>query len=240
MSSDDPPNNYFNGIGYNPLFYVKDTTSSGLTKTNADIYYLSKIISDTSTATLTTFTQDITATNKITAGSIMSANYNTPNTIGSTVFCSATTAGTIIIGVSLTSGSVIIGNNNTTSTTNILNRINFTGTTSYSFGAYTNTNLGYVSKTTGTPIATPIFSSATPTVMATSPVIPIGVWRVDYAVQNTVGSAGAGTITSAQSYVATLAASTTQLLLMGYLICSYISEVYSNNYVQVIASSFTI
>ena len=37
MSTDDPPNNYFNGIGYNPLFYIKDTV--GITIAAGDTYY---------------------------------------------------------------------------------------------------------------------------------------------------------------------------------------------------------
>ena len=57
MSSDDPPNNSFNGIGYNPLFYRKDTV--GITKAAKDTYYLSKQNSDTSTAPLTTFNNEI-------------------------------------------------------------------------------------------------------------------------------------------------------------------------------------
>ena len=43
MSTDNPPNNYFNGIGYNPLFYVKDT-GTGLTQAQIDLLYLSKKI----------------------------------------------------------------------------------------------------------------------------------------------------------------------------------------------------
>ena len=54
MSIDDPPNNYFNGIGYNPLFYENDS-GTGLTQEQADLLYLSKKNTDTSTAPLTTF-----------------------------------------------------------------------------------------------------------------------------------------------------------------------------------------
>ncbi len=63
MSVDDPPNNYFNGIGYNSLFYVKDTT--GLTKANGDTYYLSKVNTDISTAPLTTFNGQVSINNVI-------------------------------------------------------------------------------------------------------------------------------------------------------------------------------
>ena len=369
MSSDDPPNNYFNGIGYNPSFYKKDST--GLTKTEGDTYYLSKQNSDISTAALTTFngqvqtkgdttfkktifqdtnnliadtgliyqlgsnmsyfnisptllqtyhkfynraagsavdnlkldigtdiqvtdgvllnTRQIKSTtpasnahqlfdNMTTAGVLTIGNALSTNQIkGVTTFgqavtinsgnfqvtggsCTASnyfgggyncndgtltfplglsvTSGSVTIGSTLTSGSVAIGTNNTTSTTNILNRMNFTGTSMYNFGTFTNTNSGYVSKTTGTSIATPTFVTNTNTVMATSPSIPVGVWRVDYAVQTTVNTGG--TITSSQAYVATSALPTTQLLLTGSLVRSHISEVYATGDVQVITSSFTL
>ena len=66
MSTDDPPNNYFNGIGYNPLFYVKDTV--GITKAAGDTYYLSKQNSDISTAPLTTFNGAVNTYGDLTVG----------------------------------------------------------------------------------------------------------------------------------------------------------------------------
>ena len=131
-----------------------------------------------------------------------------------------------------------------TSTTNIsrqtltlVNRLNFSSATTYSFPFASNTSLGYVLKNTGSSIATPTFVSATATTMSTIS-LPIGVWRVDFAVQTTVNTSG--TITAAQSYIATSAAPTTQLLLTGSLVRSHVSEVYTAGDVQVIASSFTL
>jgi hypothetical protein len=112
-------------------------------------------------------------------------------------------------------------------------RLNFSNST-YSFPFSSNTSLGYVLKNTGTSTS---ITSATATTLSTIS-IPIGVWRVDYAVQNTVATAG--TITAAQSYVATSANPTTQLLLTGSLVRSHISEVYTAGDVQVITSSFTL
>jgi len=118
----------------------------------------------------------------------------------------------------------------------LANRLNFSAT-SYSFPFASNTSLGYVLKNTGSSISTPTFVSATATTMSTLS-LPIGVWRVDFAVQTTVNTSG--TITAAQSYIATSAAPTTQLLLTGSLVRSHISEVYTAGDVQVITSSFTL
>ncbi len=75
MSTDNPPNNYFDGIGYNSSFYVKDTGTGDLTKAQADTYQLSKINSDTSTALITTFNNQVKLNNPlvITAGSTPSS-----------------------------------------------------------------------------------------------------------------------------------------------------------------------
>lgn len=66
MSSDNPPNNYFDGIGYNSLFYNTTDTGTGLTQAQADLLYLSKKITDTSTAPLTTFNNSIYLKNTFT------------------------------------------------------------------------------------------------------------------------------------------------------------------------------
>jgi len=120
--------------------------------------------------------------------------------------------------------------------TTLSSRLNMNAST-YTFPFASNTSLGYVLKNTGSSISTPTFVSATATTMSTLS-LPVGVWRVDFSVQTTVNTSG--TITAAQSYIATSAAPTTQLLLTGSLVRSHISEVYTAGDVQVITSSFTL
>jgi hypothetical protein len=119
----------------------------------------------------------------------------------------------------------------------LANRLNHTAT-SYTFPFASSQSLGYYLKTTGTPQSV---TTATPTSIVTTPSIPIGVWRIDFDVQNVVGATGAGTIGSAQSFItATLnGAVATAVDFTGSVVRSHVAEVYANNDVQVITSSFT-
>ena len=112
MSTDNPPNNYFDGIGYNPSFYVKDTGTGDLTKAQADTYYLSKINSDTSTALITTFNNQVKLNNPlvITAGSTPSSTIsqsgsntliNNDNNSGQIIFNAKSSGGTPLDVISL-------------------------------------------------------------------------------------------------------------------------------------------
>ena len=74
MSVGNPPNNYFNGIGYNPLFYAKDSVA--LTKTDGDTYYLSKQNSDTSSAVVTTFNGQVKINQDTTLKRTLFSDYN--------------------------------------------------------------------------------------------------------------------------------------------------------------------
>jgi hypothetical protein len=162
-------------------------------------------------------------------------NYESPNVASSShVFKCYNSGGT------LTSALFDV-----TSTSNIsrqaltlTNRLNYSNASPYVFANFTNTNLGYYLKETGTGTSV---TSATPATILTTASIPIGVWRIDFSVQNVVGAAGAGTITSAQSFVSnTLNGNVgTAVAFTGSVVRSHISEVYGNNDVQVITSSFT-
>jgi hypothetical protein len=137
--------------------------------------------------------------------------------------------------VASVSNTIVLGR--TTETIIIPNRIQFTPAT-YSFPFASNQQLGYYLKTTGT--ATSV-TTATPTSIVTTASIPVGVWRIDFSVQNVVGASGAGTITQAQSYVSnTLNGNVgTAVAFTGSVVRSHVSEVYANNDVQIITSSLT-
>jgi hypothetical protein len=122
----------------------------------------------------------------------------------------------------------------------LTNRLQFGATSTYSFPLNSTTILGYYLKATGS-ISTPTFQSATITNLVTTTSLPIGVWRFDFSVQNVVGASGAGTITSSQSYIALSATAgvASALASTGAVLRSHISEVYGNNDIQVITSSFT-
>lgn len=121
----------------------------------------------------------------------------------------------------------------------VSSRLSFTGAT-YSFPFASSQSLGYYLKTTGSTISTPTFVTATPTSIV-SVTIPIGVWRIDFSVQNVVGSTGAGTISSAQSYISTTSngAVATAVAFTGSIIRSHVAEVYANNDIQIITGSIT-
>jgi len=106
----------------------------------------------------------------------------------------------------------------------------------YSFPLASAQYQGYYLKTTGA--GTTLTTGVTKTILTTSS-IPIGVWRIDFSVQNTINTGG--TITQAQSFVSTTnnGGNTTAVPYTGSIIRSHVSEVYATNDVQVITSSFT-
>jgi hypothetical protein len=108
--------------------------------------------------------------------------------------------------------------------------------TSYSFPLPFNQNQGFYFKTTGTAQAV---VSATPKTILTTGNIPIGVWRIDFSVINTITTGG--TITQSQSFVSTTnnGAIATAIDFSGAVLRSHVSEVYATNDVQEIAGSFT-
>ena len=117
------------------------------------------------------------------------------------------------------------------------NRLNW-GSTLYSFPFASNQSLGYYLKTTGT--GTTLTTGITKSILTTAS-IPIGVWRIDWSVQNVVGASGAGTITQSQSFVSTTldGNNTTVVPFTGSIVRSHVAEVYGNNDIQLITSSFT-
>jgi len=153
-----------------------------------------------------------------------------------TLFDDMTTGGTLTIGGTSSTNSI---QGNTTFPQNALfsSRLNFNAS-SYSFPFSSNTSLGYYLKTTGTGTGV---TSATPKSIVTTASIPVGVWRIDFSVQNVVGASGAGTITQSQSYLSTSLDGNvgTAVSFTGSIIRSHVSEVYGNNDVQVIHSSIT-
>ena len=105
----------------------------------------------------------------------------------------------------------------------------------YSFPFALAQHQGYYLQNIGTGY-TGVPSNTATNILYTSS-IPIGVWRVDFSVKNTITTGG--TITASQSYIATSAAPTTPLAFTGALIKSHISENYATGDIQVITSSFT-
>jgi hypothetical protein len=106
----------------------------------------------------------------------------------------------------------------------------------YTFPFTLATHQGYYLKTTGTAQAV---VSGTPKTILTTGSIPIGVWRVDFSVTNTITTGG--TITQEQNYVSTTlnGAVTTAVPFTGSVNRAHVNEVYATNDVQVINSSFT-
>lgn len=121
----------------------------------------------------------------------------------------------------------------------LVNRLNFSTASPYVFANFTNTQLGYYLKETGSSFS--YTTSATPKTILTTSSIPIGVWRIDFSVQLVVGATGAGTITQSQSYISpTLDGNIgTAVPFTGSILRSHVSEVYANNDIQVITSNIT-
>ena len=253
-----------------------------LSQAEADLLYLSKTTSGTSTAGNTTFTGTINSTtintvngNATSVGTaisaqIRSANLGGGNVIGNddvVVGYGSTAGGSFCIAIGRASTtayqtqSTAIGANTSvaydsstalgygatataanqvvlgrsTETVIIPNRISYTPS-SYSFPFSSSLNQGYYFTNTGTGTAV---STATPTSILTTASIPIGVWRIDFSVKNTVSVAG--TITVAHSFVSATnnGAVSTAVAFTGSVIRSHVSEAYSIGDIQQINSSFT-
>ena len=125
-----------------------------------------------------------------------------------------------------------------TTENNFSNRLNFSAL-SYSFPFASNQSLGYYLEATGSSFS--YTTSATPKTILTTSSIPIGVWRIDFSVQLVVGATGAGTITQSQSYISPTTDGNvgTAVNFTGSILRSHVNEVYSNNDIQLITSSFT-
>lgn len=117
------------------------------------------------------------------------------------------------------------------------NRINWS-VASYSFGSFTNGNLGYYLKETGG--SQPLTNNVSTTILTTSS-IPIGVWRIDFSVQLNAIATGSHTITQSQSYLSTIsnAAIATAIPFTGSTLRSHTSETYAQNDIQIITSNIT-
>jgi len=181
--------------------------------------------------TNTTFSGQITPSSMYTRF-IKSALVTSTNVI----FDNMTTGGNIAFGGALSTNS-FFGASTFSQAVTFNTNISHNAST-YTFPFASATNQGYYLKTTGT--ATSV-TSATPTSIVTTASIPVGVWRIDFSVQNIVGAAGAGTITQAQSYISnTLNGNVgTAVSFTGSVVRSHVSEIYANNDIQVITSSLT-
>jgi hypothetical protein len=106
----------------------------------------------------------------------------------------------------------------------------------YTFPFTLATHQGYYLKTTGTAQSV---VSGTPKTILTTGSIPIGVWRVDFSITNTITTGG--TITQEQNYVSTTlnGAVATAVPFTGSINRAHVNEVYATNDVQVINGSFT-
>lgn len=166
----------------------------------------------------------------------------TPSSISHQLFDNMTTGGVLTIGNTASSNTI---NGATTFSQQIFLNSTLTSyfrfshaSTTYAFPFSGPTIQGYYLKSTGTGTTV---VSATPTTILTTSSISIGVWRIDFSVQNVVGAAGAGTITQAQSYISTTlnGAVATAVPFTGSILRTHVSEVYGNNDVQIITSSIT-
>jgi len=268
MSSYFPPTENINV--FNSSLFVQNDTSTSLTQTQADQLYLSKVNTAVSIAPQTTFNGGVNINGNAVVGTNGSSNRLSINgelrlddtaspytsygkisnllvtAVPSVVYESPNVANSSHVFKCYNSGSVLTSalfditstNNISRQNLTLLNRLNFSSFTPYSFPFSSNTSLGYYLKTTGTGTAV---TTATPKSIVTIASVAIGVWRIDFSVQNVVGTAGAGTITQAQSYISTTldGAIGTAVAFTGSVIRSHISEVYANDDIQVITSSFT-
>ena len=181
----------------------------------------------------------------ITDGTILNTRQiksTTPSSISHQLFDNMTTGGVLTIGNTASSNTI---NGATTFSQQIFLNSTLTSyfrfshaSTTYAFPFSGPTIQGYYLKSTGTGTTV---VSATPTTILTTSSISIGVWRIDFSVQNVVGAAGAGTITQAQSYISTTlnGAVATAVPFTGSILRTHVSEVYGNNDVQIITSSIT-
>ena len=188
----------------------------------------------TSTNTIqgqTTFSNLLTASNNINTNSINGVL----NTGTKSLYTSLT--GTLNIGQATTTLINVKGVTTFDLDTTFTSRLNMNAS-SYSFPFASSQSIGYYLKATGT--GTTLVTGVTKSILTTAS-IPIGVWRIDWSVQNVVGAAGAGTITQAQSYVSTTldGNNTTAVPFTGSIVRSHVAEVYGNNDIQLITSSFT-
>jgi len=109
---------------------------------------------------------------------------------------------------------------------------------SYSFPLPSTKNLGYYYQETG---ATYYVSNAfsPETIFNTSINIPVGIWRIDFTIEETCVSAG--TISAAQSYVSTVSNQpiSSAVPYLGAVIRSTVPKVFALNEVDLMISSFT-
>ena len=266
MSSYNPPTEDI--TQFNSSLFNQPVVS--LSQEEADQLYLSKTKNDISTASSTTFNGQVNINGNSVVGTNGSSNRLSINgelrlddtaspytsygkisnllatAVPSVVYESPNVANSSHVFKCYNSGSVLTSalfditstNNISRQNLTLLNRLNFSSFSPYSFPFSSNTSLGYYLKATGSGTSV---TTATPKTILTTASIPIGVWRIDFSVQNVVGSAGAGTITQAQSYISTTldGAIGTAVAFTGSVIRSHISEVYANDDIQVITSSFT-
>ena len=238
-----------------------------LSQAEADRLYLSKTSNDTSSASLTTFTGAVNVSGNEEVGTNAGTNYlgirgeqrfydkSSPYTNYARIFETGTSV--IYESPNITAGSFHIfkvwsggtlSNALELQNYQIVTRLQLSLTDKLEFNPagysfpYGNAGgykyLGHNFKNTGGAFTT--LTSGNIATILTSPVtLPVGVWRVDFSVQNTTGATG-GTITNAQSYIATSTATTTPLAFTGALVRSYTSETYATGDVSVITSSFTL
>jgi hypothetical protein len=206
-------------IGYQPSFNgnndicIGNTSICGSTSATANNIAIgtnSEIITGT------------TGVNSIALGNAAKVNSNISNSVAIGAGAIASVNNTIVLG-------------RATETVYIPNRLQFTAS---SYSTFTSQQLGYYLKTTGTSTAV---TTATPKSIVTisSANIPVGVWRIDFSVQNTVSVAG--TITSAQTFISTTldGGNGTAVAFTGSLIRSHVSEVYGIGDIQTLTGSIT-
>lgn len=235
-----------------------------LTKSDADLLYLSKKNTDTSTSPLTAFNGQINlngTTNIGVSGGASNVNFKNSLVMYDTAspyssFSKIYSSGADLVFESPTgtntsqrfsiynAGSVLTTAFELTAFQNIsrliltlTNRLNFSSSSSYSF-PFSSTHLGYYLKQTGSAI-TSLVSNTYTSILTTPTQLDKGVWRIDWSVQNTIITGG--TITAEHTLVSTTSANTnTPVSFTGSQSKNHTSQNYSVGDIQMINGSFTL
>lgn len=152
------------------------------------------------------------------------------NMTGGSITMGGTTSTNSIRGDTTFPQNVVVSGNTT-----LGGEINLNAT-SYSF-PFSSNRLGYYFKEAG--IGNNSVATTTPKTIFTSSSIPIGVWRIDFSVENYTNTAG--TLTNSQSYISTTlnGALATAVPHLGSIIRTSVPKSYGAAEVELLQSSFT-
>jgi hypothetical protein len=177
MSAENPPTFSFNGIDFNPTYYVNESTSSGITREQANTLYLQKTIPDTATVT-ETFT-----------GGIKTDVIESVTPVATFTFLNNQT-GILHIGTANNrTGNINIANTQTTGTGNIVIGSNALTTGSQDITINRPLTIGYTSTSSFNQLGNfqqfysnniTMASSTSFTQIWETPSLPIGIYNITY------------------------------------------------------------